>query len=83
MTNRAAVSVCCKRVLVNGELITQSLLIFLSQTLVITIKLNLKFCTNLTCILIFYHGSYFVHTQQSDKCAIVEQQKLHLRVAGT
>ena len=30
----------------------------------------------------FHHGPYFFHTQQSDKCEILEQQKLHLQIAG-
>ena len=47
-------------------------------------NLNLKHCINLmTCILLFHHGPYFIHTQQGCKCEILEQQKLRLRIAGT
>ena len=72
-----------KRALVNAELIIQSLSIFSFHALVIIIDLNLRLYTNLTCILDFYHGSYFVQTQQSDKCETTKQQKLHLLIAST
>ena len=64
-------------------MVTQISLEYLSRTLTITINLNLNLCARLTCVLFFHLGFYFVHTQQSDKREVLEQQKTHLLVLGS